>query len=189
MKRLTDLPYINTPTGNDIFYIVDIEQNISGYTTRQDILRDAIDTVDIKDGAITAAKLASGATNRPIAAAYHDGSASPYTGRIKYTTETVDSHNALAHTTGLYTCPLAGLYYISYTGFTDVGAANGSLHIKKNGTSITRNYASSSGAHYNPVAVQTIVPCIVDDTLEIFADMLMHGNNNSQLSIIFMGTV
>ena len=57
MKKITDLPYIDEPAGNDMFYIVDADQNVSGYTTRADILRDAIDEVDVKDRAITPAKL------------------------------------------------------------------------------------------------------------------------------------
>lgn len=56
-KKVTDLPALTTPAGNDILLITDISDNTTKQITRQDLLNNAIDTVDVKDKSITPAKL------------------------------------------------------------------------------------------------------------------------------------
>lgn len=126
---------------------------------------------------------------RIIASAHHSANTAAYSGTVKFTTEIVDTHNAFNHTTGIFTCPKAGLYYISYSGFTDMSASNGAIYVRKNGANFgSRNYTSTA-SNYMAISIQLVVPCAEGDTLNIQADMLIHGNNNSQISIIYYGEV
>lgn len=147
-----------------------------------------ITTAMLANGAVTLEKMADSAKNRPIFSGYQSTNLTAYSGIQKFGQSFVDTANAWNNTTGLYTCPIAGLYYVNYTGFIDTSGGAGGVHIRKNGTNISRTYDSSASA-YRAIGIQQIIPCAAGDTLAIFTEMVMHANQANQLSIIYMGTI
>ena len=86
-------------------------------------------------------------------------------------------------TTGIYTAPAAGLYYVSFSGFKDEGSATCSARLMKNSayTGI-RGYTSVTG--YASVSFSALIPLAALDTLSILiTDGNIYTNESCYLTI------
>ncbi len=103
-------------------------------------------------------------------------------------TEAFDPMGCFNPTTGIYTVPFAGKYYMAFSGFTDNAAVSGPLELQKNGVSDSRVYASQASG-YNPSHISKIFDCAAGDTLRVYvgAGLVLHGSNSSMLSIMCIG--
>ena len=92
----------------------------------------------------------------------------PYTttGTIKYDNIEVNQGSCYSASTGLFTAPVAGIYFAIVHHLTNVTAStDASVEIKKNGSSTIANaYASPNGEYVN-LTCQTLVSLSVNDTL------------------------
>lgn len=90
--------------------------------------------------------------------------------------------------TGIFTAPKAGKYFVVFSGFTDTSSGVGALNIRKN-SSATYGRSFTSGSRYEPMTVNGIFQCVANDTIDIYigASVVLHGNDSSNLSIIYIG--
>lgn len=113
MKKITDLPQLTIPSGSDVLVIVDVDTDTTKYITRQDLLRDAIDTIDIKNDAVTPDKLS---------AIYAAANAASTTGVIASST--------FASTNLQLTLPSAGVWVVNVSVRCSTGIANSWLELR-----------------------------------------------------------
>lgn len=124
----------------------------------------------------------------------HNGATATLTGPaiLVMTISPVDTASAYGtNTTGIYTCPRAGKYYVNFNGFVDSASPNGALWIRQNGNKGDRR-VFSSGGRYEPIGACAILQCAAGDTIDIYfgdagAALKMHGNESSQLVIMYVG--
>lgn len=113
MKKITDLPHLTTADGNDILVMVDVDANATKYITKNEFLTDSIDTIHIKNDAVTPSKMLP---------EYVAGNASSSTGQIASTT--------FASTNSQITLPAAGVWVIFASVRTSIAAANNWLEYR-----------------------------------------------------------
>lgn len=96
-----------------------------------------------------------------------------------------------ANSTGVFTAPKAGKYFVNFTTFKNADTSFGNLGLRKNGSEIQRTYTSAmGGSYYVPIALTYVVTLATNDTLDIYvgAGLVIHGAGSSQLVINYLGT-
>jgi hypothetical protein len=70
-------------------------------------------------------------------------------------------------TTGVFTCPVAGVYFASF-GVMTAGAYGGDIdffYIQKNGANVVSNYTTGTNTTYQRVAATVLISCAANDTI------------------------
>jgi hypothetical protein len=107
---------------------------------------------------------------------------------VKYTTKREDTHSAYSTTTGLFTCPVAGLYSFD-CGLYNGGASNPlTAEFKKNGVTMRAMYISGvSGTIRIPFTIT--LRLAVGDTVGVYAgSVAIASNSGSMTSITRVGS-
>ena len=116
------------------------------------------------------------------------GSVSPLSGNIVLNTIILNNGNHYSTSTGNFTAPIAGMYYFSFTGFTENSSSGSAdISIQKNGTSVVRTYTSEATGTYRPFAVDCIVSLAANDTVRPNSGIEIHGNLNPNFSGFLIG--
>lgn len=104
-------------------------------------------------------------------------------------TAVVNVGNAYNTSTGVFTAPKTGKYYIGFSGFKNNDATSGPLFIRKNsGAEQYRTYVSVTNA-YVPMGLNALLNMNANDTADIYigSGLTMHTNESSQLVIFYLG--
>ena len=119
----------------------------------------------------------------------HNGAGTPLgpTGVLVMTVATFNVGSCYGtNTTGQFTAPKAGNYLVLFSTFVDNTAGGGAITVRKNTVNQgARTY--SQGGRYEPISINMIVPCAVNDIIDIYTTLLIHGNDSGNLTIYFLG--
>jgi hypothetical protein len=104
--------------------------------------------------------------------------------------------------TGVFTCPVAGLYYMAWSGICQGGASTvatttlaGYVGVIKNGSLVTYSHWNTCN-YWEGMNLETIVPCAVNDTLSFAINIApapvngtsgAYGDNHNSLCIWLIG--
>jgi hypothetical protein len=88
-------------------------------------------------------------------------------------------------TTGLFTCPIAGKYYVSSHIITN-SPGSGYLRVLKNGSIIAFSHVNLSGT-WAHLTTSTLVTCAVNDTLSINSATGFYGQEHNNFSVVYLG--
>jgi hypothetical protein len=128
------------------------------------------ETATITNGSFSVNKIQSPQTigmNEFVGAQYKTLSSTTLTTgtALVHTTKQYDSHGAYNNSTGVFTCPVAGVYNIKqYASY--IAAASVNLQIEKNGSDYFGYIVSNTSANIRS-QMSVDVPCEAGDTLEI----------------------
>jgi len=129
-------------------------------------------------------QVAFSVNNNDAAAPFNAGST------ITYSVQNVNRGNALNLGTGIFTAPVAGVYFINFSGITESGGS-GPPHrvfLLKNGVVYPSIQAFSDAAGYNSMSFSLALPLNASDALSIYVDLgRIHGNNGSCFSGYLIG--
>jgi hypothetical protein len=124
-----------------------------------------------------------------VSASRHSGAGTPIgpTGVLVMTVAGLNVGGCYGtNTTGQFTAPKAGNYFVLFSTFADNTSVAGAVTIRKN-TVAVGGRGFSSGGRYEPITVNQIVPCAVNDIIDIYTTLLLHGNDSCNLTIFYMG--
>lgn len=108
------------------------------------------------------------------------------TGVLVMTIATFNVGGCYNTSNGQFTAPKAGNYLVLFSTFVDSTAGGGALTVRKNTLNQgARSY--SSGGRYEPISINMIVSCAVNDIIDIYTTLLIHGNDSGNLTIFFLG--
>jgi hypothetical protein len=88
-------------------------------------------------------------------------------------------------TTGLFTCPIAGKYFVSSHIITNVPAGS-YLRVLKNGGVVAYSHVNMSGT-WAHLTTSTLVTCAVNDTLSINCATAIYANDHNNFSVVYLG--
>lgn len=113
-------------------------------------------------------QLSSDTDTRVVAARYSLSSTTAFNSAIvKYDTKTSDTHSAYNTSTGVYTIPVPGTYFVSTKAFS-ASTVIADLQIRKNSSGISRSSDLTAGNDFY-VNINTIVECKAGDTIDVFS--------------------
>lgn len=110
---------------------------------------------------------------QPVSCVYGNAGGSVNTGSeatwviVKFANSTVNRGSAYSSSTGLYTCPVAGVYFVSAFFLTRANAAH-NITIYKNGTGIGPTGRDITPSGEQNTGVMAYVDCAANDTLAIY---------------------
>jgi hypothetical protein len=88
-------------------------------------------------------------------------------------------------TTGLFTCPIAGKYYVNSHIITNV--PNGAyLRVLKNGSIIAFSHLNLTGT-WGHLTTSAVITCAVNDTLSINSATTFYGQEHNNFSVVYLG--
>ena len=80
--------------------------------------------------------------------------------------------NHYSNSTGLFTAPVAGQYFVTFSGlYDDSYNVTGPAYIRRNTTNLYRGYHQNSGSSYIQISMSGVVECSVGDTISIYSAM------------------
>ena len=148
---------------------------------------DQIGTAGIANGAVIPADLSTGApswdtsgnltvtgnvrtANLPaiFVTRIATGGGSVSSGTIIFNNAYLNNGNYYSTSTGLFTCPLAGLYLVTLYGLVGTGATaanSGELRINKGASLAAIAHWNITGSAWESISFTTVVSCAVNDTL------------------------
>jgi len=144
------------------------------------------DTIAIAEGGTEALRIdSSGRVTMPYQPAFsaRNVSGGTLSGNIVLNTIILNNGGHYSTSTGNFTAPVAGMYYFSFTGFTENNSSGSSdISIEKNGTAIVRTFTSEATNTYRPFAVDCIVSLAANDAVRPHSGIQLHGNLNPNFS-------
>jgi len=125
--------------------------------------------------------------NQPAAVAYNMSSAN--NGTLVYTTEKFDNAGNMNLVNGRFTCPVAGVYSVSISGFYNSGRSNnGDVSVRVNDSTYVRvNHTSESTSSYVTVTGLSLVKVSANDYITIYTEGDMHHNAATVFSVHLVG--
>ena len=101
------------------------------------------------------------------------------TGDFLLNTVILNNGGHYSTSTGVFTAPVAGLYYFGFSGFTEANASGSSnIGIKRNGVQIVRTFTSEAVNTYRPFATECTLSLAANDTVRPFSSVDLHSNQN-----------
>ena len=74
--------------------------------------------------------------------------------------------------TGVFTCPIAGRYFVTFSGlYDDSYNTTGAVYIRHNGTERYRGYHQNSGSYYEQISMSGVIDAATNDTIDIYSTM------------------
>ena len=141
-----------------------------------------VDTIQHSNGTAALTIDSSGRVLRatvPAFTAWNISGGGSLTGDFLLNTVILNNGNHYNTGTGVFTAPVSGLYYFSFTGFTDNTVSGSSnIGIKKNGAQIVRTYTNEAVSTYRPFATECILSLAANDTVRPFSSVDIHSNQN-----------
>ena len=110
-------------------------------------------------------------------------------GTLVYSIEKFDNAGNMNLTNGRFTCPVAGVYSVSISGFYNNGRANnGDVAIRVNNSLYVRaSYSNESTSNYVAITGVSLVKVAANDYITIFTEGDMHGSNATVFSVHLVG--
>jgi len=110
-------------------------------------------------------------------------------GTLVYSIEKFDNAGNMNITNGRFTCPVAGVYSVSISGFYDNGRANnGDVTIRVNNSVYVRaTYSNESQSTYVAITGVSLVKVAANDYITIFTEGDMHSNDATVFSVHLVG--
>ena len=110
-------------------------------------------------------------------------------GTLVYSTEKFDNAGNMNLTNGRFTCPVAGVYSVSISGFYNIGRSNnGGVAIRVNNSLYVRaSYSNESTSNYVAITGVSLVKVAANDYITIFTEGDMHDNDASVFSVHLVG--
>jgi hypothetical protein len=126
--------------------------------------------------------------NQPAFTAHNINLGGSLSGNIVLNTIILNNGNHYSTVTGNFTAPVAGLYYFSFTGFTENSASgSNNISIQKNGTDVVRTFTSEAVNVYRPFATECIISLAANDTVRPNSGIQLHGNQNPVFTGFLIG--
>lgn len=136
----------------------------------------------------------SGIVSRPVIPAFtvwNTAPTPPFTplsGNIILNTPILNSGDWYSSVTGNFTTPIPGLYYFSFTGFTENNASGGNnIEIRRNNQTVVRTFTSEAVNTYRPFATECIISLDIYDTVRPWSAVDLHPNQNPVFTGYFLG--
>jgi hypothetical protein len=80
--------------------------------------------------------------------------------------------NHYSNSTGLFTAPVAGQYFVTFSGlYDDSYSVTGPAYIRRNTSNLYRGYHQNSGSSYLQISMSGVVECSVGDSISIYSAM------------------
>ena len=103
--------------------------------------------------------------------------------------------NAYNSSTGVFTCPLAGSYFFSFSGLYNNGQnTTGTAYIRLNGSGSSttgekyRAFHHNSGTNYQQISTAGVIVAAVNDTVDVYTDIVgWHIGAETAFSGYFIG--
>jgi hypothetical protein len=109
-------------------------------------------------------------------------------GNIILNTIILNNGNHYSTSTGNFTAPLSGLYYFSFTGFTEANASgSNNIEIRLNNTAIVRTFTNEAVNTYRPFATECIISLATNDTVRPYSFIDIHPNQNPVFTGFLLG--
>lgn len=107
----------------------------------------------------------------------------PMSGDIILNTIILNNGSHYSTSTGNFTAPIAGLYFFSFTGFTDnTTSGSNNIEIRKGGSTIVRTYTSEATSTHRPFATQCVISLAVGETVRPWSGIDLYPNQNPVFS-------
>jgi hypothetical protein len=110
-------------------------------------------------------------------------------GTLVYSIEKFDNAGNMNITNGRFTCPVAGVYSVSISGFYNSGRANnGDVAIRVNNSLYVRaSYSNESTSNYVAITGVSLVKVAANDYITIFTEGDYHGSSATVFSVHLVG--
>ncbi len=109
-------------------------------------------------------------------------------GIIILNTTILNNGNHYSTSTGNFTAPVSGLYYFSFTGFTEANASGtNNIEIRRNSVPIVRTYTNEPVNTHRPFATECIISLETNDTVRPYSFIDIHSNQNPVFTGFLLG--
>jgi hypothetical protein len=120
---------------------------------------------------------------QPAFSAWNIGATTPLSGNITLNTVLLNTGGHYSSSTGRFTAPVAGVYYFSFTGFTENNSSGSAdIAIRRNDIAIVRTFTSEAVNTYRPFAVHCIIFLAAGDYINPNSAIQLHSNQNPVFS-------
>ena len=108
---------------------------------------------------------------------------------LVFSSATQNTGNHYSTSTGLFTAPVAGRYFATFSGLYNISNnTTGPAYIRRNTTELYRAYHHGSGNFYEQISCSGVVECAVGDTINIFSVIAgWHVGGETSFSVFYIG--
>ena len=108
---------------------------------------------------------------------------------LKFASVLVNIGSHYNASTGVFTCPVAGRYFVTFSGLYDDSYNNtGTVYIRVNGAEKYRAYHHNSGSYYEQISSSGVVDAAANDTIDIYSSIAgWHVGGETQAAGFLIG--